>query len=222
MTDFAPILAAAEVNAGGAEALSERLPTPKSPAELGAVADGEYFSLMSRRIFRAGIKHSVVDNRWPAFEEVFHGFDPRRVRAMSDEDLEALMADERIIRHWGKIKATRDNAAAMCALAAEEGGMGAYVGDWPVADTAGLWADLAKRFSHMGGNSAPYFLRMSGRDTFMLTGDVARGLNQWGAYDSEPKGKRAHAEVQRIFNGWVDETGLPLCQLSLILAISMG
>ena len=43
---------------------------------------------MSLRIFRAGLRHSVVDDKWPAFEEAFHGFEPRRVRAMSDEEVE--------------------------------------------------------------------------------------------------------------------------------------
>ena len=58
---------------------------------------------MSRRIFQAGLKHSMVDAKWPAFEEVFFGFEPRRVRAMSDEALEALLGDARLIRHWGKL-----------------------------------------------------------------------------------------------------------------------
>ena len=43
------------------------------------------------RIFRPG-SESLVDAN-PAFEEVFFGFGPRRVRAMSDDALEALLAD---------------------------------------------------------------------------------------------------------------------------------
>ena len=55
---------------------------PKSAEQLRAEGDDRYLSLMSLRIFRAGLKHSVVDARWPAFEEVFFGFDPARVVAM--------------------------------------------------------------------------------------------------------------------------------------------
>ena len=66
---------------------------------------------MSLRIFRAGLKHSLVDAKWPAFEEVFGGFDPRRVRAMPDEEMKKLLGDARLIRHWGKLKAVRANAA---------------------------------------------------------------------------------------------------------------
>ena len=66
----------------------------------------------------------MVAGKWPAFEEVFHGFEPHRVRAMADEDLEALMAEARIIRHWGKIESVRTNAAAICEIGEEAGGMG--------------------------------------------------------------------------------------------------
>src|SRR5690348_11262738 len=115
----------------GAAALEARLPEPKSAEQLKATPDDRYLSQMSLRIFRAGLKHSLVDAKWPAFEEVFHGFDPRRVRAMSDEALEALLGDARLIRHWGKLKAVRDNAAAMLEVAGEHGGVGAWLGQWP-------------------------------------------------------------------------------------------
>lgn len=216
MTPFADILAAA----GGAGAVAGRLPKVKSPDELRAIPDDRYLSLMSLRVFRAGIKHSVVDAKWPAFEEVFLGFEPGAVRAMSDEALEALMGDERIIRHWGKIRATRDNAAAMCALADEFGGTGAYLADWPGDDVVGLWDDISRRFKQMGGRSAPTFLRMAGRDTFILTPDVARALVRWGAVDAEPKGKRDRLRTQDAVNAWAGESGRPLAEISMILALS--
>ena len=222
MSRFADILAAAEAGAGGSEALAARLPRPAGPAELAAVPDDRYLSLMSLRVFRAGIKHSVVDARWPAFEEVFAGFAPGAVRAMSDEDLEALMNDARLIRHWGKIRATRDNAASMCLLAEEKGGFGRYLADWPADDTVGLWRDIASRFSQMGGNSAPVFLRMAGKDTFILTPDVVRALNRFAGIDGTPRNRRDHARVQEIFNAWSAETGRPLSALSLILAAAAG
>lgn len=221
MTGFEPILDAAAARAGGARALEARLPVPKSADELRAVGDDRYLSLMSLRIFRAGLRHALVDAKWPAFEEVFMGFAPGRVRAMNDEALEALMSDPRLIRHWPKLKAVRANAAALSALADERGGFGAYLAAWPGGDVVGLWADLGKRFAQMGGNSAPYFLRMAGKDTFVLTGDVVRALNRWGAFDGNPKGKADRARVQEAFNAWAAATGRPLCQVSMILALSV-
>ena len=196
--------------------------SPAAADDLRAVADDRYLSLMSLRVFRAGLKHAMVDARWPAFEEVFHGFAPRRVWSMSDEELERLMNETRIIRHWGKIKATRRNAAAMVRVIDEFGGFGVYLADWPGDDIMGLWADLAKRFSQLGGNSAPYFLRMAGKDSFLLTGDVVRALVEAGVIAKKPTTREARAATGDAFNGWAAESGRPLCQISRILALSVG
>ena len=217
---FGPILEAARTRLGAA-ALEARLPQPRSSAELKAVADDRYLSQMSLRIFRAGLKHSLVDAKWPAFEEVFDGFEPRRVRAMSDEAIEALLTDSRVIRHWGKLKSVRGNAAAMIALAEEHGSFGAWLADWPGTNIVELWETLAKRFNQMGGNSGPTFLRMAGKDTFILTQSVIAALKRWGAADTPPKNRKDRAAVQSCFNNWATETGRPLCQLSLILAASI-
>jgi 3-methyladenine DNA glycosylase Tag len=217
---FAPILETARTRVGAA-ALEARLPQPRSSAELKAANDDRYLSQMSRRVFRAGLKHSLVDAKWPAFEEVFHGFEPRRVRAMPDEALQALLADTRLIRHWGKIKSVRDNAAAMIAVGEEHGSFGAWLADWPPSEIVELWEALAKRFSQMGGNSGPTFLRMVGKDTFILTPSVTVALKRWGAVDAPPKNRKDRAVVQSRFNDWATETSRPLCQLSLILAASI-
>jgi 3-methyladenine DNA glycosylase Tag len=139
---------------------------------------------------------------------------------MSDDELEALLQDQRLIRHWGKLKSVRANAAAMSELA-DRGGMGAYLADWPREDVVGLWADLARRFSQLGGNSGPYFLRMVGKDTFILTPSVVSALNHWDAFEGTPKSKADRARVQEVFNAWVRASSRPLCQVSMILALSV-
>ena len=221
MTAFDKIRAAALDRLGGEAELATRLPRVSDAAELRAPSDDRYLSLMSRRIFQAGLKHSLVDARWPAFEEAFRGFDLRRVTAMNDEDIEALMNDRRLIRHWGKIKSVRSNAAAMQEVAAESASFGAYLADWPGSEIVGLWDDLAKRFQQMGGNSGPTFLRMAGKDTFILTHSVMTALNHWRAFTGTPKSKTARAQVQAVFNEWAAATSLPLAHLSVTLALSV-
>jgi 3-methyladenine DNA glycosylase Tag len=218
MTPFKTILAEAERRNGGEAGLAALLPVVKSPAELAAVPDDRYLSAMSLRIFRAGLKHEPVDGKWPAFEEVFHRFEPRRVRAMSDEAMERLMEDRRLIRHWGKLKSVRTNAAAMVDIAEEHGSMGRYLADWPGEKVGALWDDLAKRFSQVGGNSAAYFLRMVGKDSFILTPYVVSGLNKWGGFTGEPKNKAARAKVEAALLAWAKEAKRPLSQISMILA----
>jgi len=204
----------------GSQALDARLPQPKSASELTAIGDDRYLSQMSLRIFRAGLKHSLVDAKWPAFEEAFSGFEPRRVRAMSDEEMERLVGDARLIRHWGKLKSVRENAVAMLEIADEFGGFGAWIGTWPANNTVGLWDALTARFSQMGGNSGPMMLRMVGKDTFVLSHSVVAGLKRW-ADMAPPKSKADRTAAQTCFNAWAAETGRPLSQLSMILALSV-
>jgi len=218
---FEAIEERARERVGGFQALVVRLPVPKSAEQLRAEGDDRYLSLMSLRIFRAGLKHSVVDAKWPAFEEVFFHFEPARVVAMSDDELEALLGDERLIRHWGKLKAVRANAAAMTRLASEAGSMGAYLAAWPRDEVVGLWQDLGKRFSQLGGNSGPYFLRMAGKDTFLLTDAVVKALNHWDAFAGTPRSQGDRLRIQAVFNAWHQATSRPLCQLSMILAASV-
>src|SRR6201997_642762 len=130
MVDFSVIFARACERKGGEAAVVEGLPDAQSDAALRAVPDDRYLSMMSLRIFRAGLKHSLVDAKWPAFEDVFQAFQPRRVRAMSDEAVEALLGDARLIRHWGKLKSVRDNAAGMIGVAEEHGTFGAWPARW--------------------------------------------------------------------------------------------
>ena len=218
MTPFEEIRAIAARRAGGEAALDELLPRPRSARALRAESDDRYLSMMSLRVFSAGLRHGMVRDKWPAFEEVFLGFDPKRVRAMSDESLEALLGDRRIVRHWGKIKATRANAAAMCEIAAEAGGFGAWLADWPGGDCLGLWDALKRRFAQLGGYSGPAFLRMAGKDTFMFSPDVIKALNRWGGIEGEVKGRKDRAAAQKALAAWAAESGRPLCEVSATLA----
>lgn len=203
---------------GSVEALEARLPQPRSEVELRAVTDDRYLSLMALRVFRAGLKHSLVDAKWPAFEEVFFGFDPQKVVLMSAEHLERLMQDTRLIRHLGKLKSVPRNAQFVLDAAREKGSFGALVADWPVTDIVGLWKYLAKHGNQLGGLSAPRFLRMVGKDTFIPTDDMVAALKAQGVIDKAPTSQKDLAQVQAAFNQWHAESGRPLCQLSVMLA----
>lgn len=221
MTPFQTIYEEALFRQGDETTLKAKLPLPKSKQELLEQEDSVYLSIMSRRIFRAGLKHSMVDAKWPAFEGVFHGFNVRKVSMMSDEALEKLLQDSRIIRHWGKIKAVRANAQAINELQKDYKSVGEYLANWSTDKIVLLWDDLKERFTQLGGNSGPYFLRMSGKDTFLLTPYVIRALLKWNAIDKEPKGKKARQLVQDVFNQWSEQAKRPLCQISMILALSI-
>ncbi|MDO7926464.1 DNA-3-methyladenine glycosylase I [Pseudomonas sp. KFB-139] len=207
---------------GSAKALEALLPVPHTPKQLMAFSDDRYLSTMALRVFRAGLKHSLVDAKWPAFEEVFFRFDPEKVVLMGADHLERLMQDTRIIRHLGKLKSVPRNAQLILDIAQEHGSFAKFIAQWPVDDITGLWQYLAKHGNQMGGLSAPRFLRMVGKDTFIPSQDVVAALNAQNIVDKVPTSKRDQAIVQDAFNQWHAESGRPMCQLSAMLAFTVN
>jgi DNA-3-methyladenine glycosylase I len=91
--------------------------------EWGMPVHGEdaMFERLSLEGFQAGLSWLTILNKRERFREVFHGFQVDAVAAMSDDDVERLMADTGIVRNRAKIEAARKNAAATIRLRDEDG-----------------------------------------------------------------------------------------------------
>ena len=222
MKSFAALYEQAAKRKGGSKALEALLPSPLVKSKLAKIPDDRWLSMMSKCVFQAGFNWQVVENKWPGIEEVFAGFDPRRWRLMSDEDLDRLLKDKRIIRNAAKILAVRDNATLLCDLAEEHGSAARFFAAWPAEDYAGLLLLLKKRAARLGGNSAQYFLRAMGKDAYILSRDVVAALRREGVVNSEPKSQRDMKLVQAAFNQWQRESCRPLTQISKVLAFTVG
>ena len=106
MEPFADIHARAVEHKGAAE-LEASLPVPLTDRELRKQGDDHYLAEMTRNIFRAGFAWKVVENKWPGFEQAFTQFNVKRNAFLSDEDLETLSQDRRIVRNGVKILTVR-------------------------------------------------------------------------------------------------------------------
>lgn len=204
------------------DALEAYLPTPKSNQELEAITDDRYLSVMTRRVFRAGMTHSVVDARWPAFEEALWGFDPQKMVLLSPEQIERFARDEKLIRHSTKMRTIPINAQMVLDIADKYGSFGRFLTHWPNEDLPGLWQYLVKHGTRLGSTSAPKFLRMVGRDTFIMTNDVAAALSSHKVIDTSPMSKSALKAAQQVFTRLHQESGRPYCQLSSMLALTIN
>lgn len=217
MRSFAEILAIAAARKGSEAAVLAGVPTVKTAAELAAIPDDRWLAQMAKGIFQAGISWSVVTGKWPAIEAAFHGFAPGRVALIEGDELDALVRDPRVIRSGRKIVAIRDNAVALCA----NPGFGRRVADWPATDFAGLLAWLGRDFSRLGGTTGQYLMRFMGKESFVLSRDVVARLQAEGVIEGSATSARAMRAVQAAFNGWKAESGLPLNQISRVLAQSI-
>ena len=71
------------------------------------------FEALTLGVFEVGLSWAIVFGKRDAFRTAFRGFDVARVAAMTQHDVDRLVADASIIRNRAKIQATVDNAGAM-------------------------------------------------------------------------------------------------------------
>ncbi len=208
---------------GGDKVIASLLPKKPDKKALAKLGDDRILSDMAARIFSAGFVWSVIDKKWPSFEEAFLEFNPKRLLFQPTEFWEKLASDRRIVRHAGKIKAVRDNARFVTEIAAEHGSFGKFLAAWPADDQVGLMEVLAKRGSRLGGFSGQYFLRFLGWDAFVLRGDVLMCLRDSGVpLSTAATSKKDLRAAQVQLNAWAEESGLPISHVSRICALSIG
>lgn len=222
MKAYATLYDLAASRKGGEKSLESLIPRPKSAAALARMPDDRWLSAMAKAVFRAGFNWSVVDNKWPGIEAAFEEFDPYRIAFMSDDDLDILVKDTRIIRHWRKLKAIRTNAQYVVDLAAEHGTAAKYFANYPSTEYIDLLADIKTRGSFLGGTTGQYFLRELRKDSFILSRDVVAALRREKVFDGTPTSKSSLADIQQAFNEWVSNGGKSLTRVSRVLAFTVG
>jgi 3-methyladenine DNA glycosylase Tag len=223
VTPFHSIRARAEKRKGGVDALARLMPPKPAPAALLKLRDDRVLAEMTRRVFSAGFAWSVIESKWPGFEQAFLGFAPARLAFEPDEFWDGLVKDARIVRNGAKIGSVRLNARFVKDVAKEHGSFGKFLVGWPSSDQVGLIELLAKRGSRLGGNTGQMLLRFLGWDGFVTSKDVVACLRDAGLdVAEEVTSKRDLKMVQDQFNAWANETGLPYAWLSRICAFSIG
>jgi DNA-3-methyladenine glycosylase I len=96
--------------------------------EWGMPVHGEQalFERISLEAFQSGLSWATILRKRPAFRKAFDDFDPDKVAAYTDDDVQRLLGDTGIVRNRAKIEATIKNAGTTVALR-DEGGLDAFV-----------------------------------------------------------------------------------------------
>ncbi|MFI5001866.1 MAG: DNA-3-methyladenine glycosylase I [Reyranellales bacterium] len=208
---------------GGEKVLASLLPKKPNNKAMAKLGDDRVLSEMVCRVFSAGFVWSVIDKKWPGFEEAFLEFNPKRLLFQPAEFWEKLATDKRIVRNPQKIRSVRENAKFVSDIANEHGSFGKFLAAWPADDQVGLLEILAKRGSRLGGYSGQYLLRFLGWDAFVLSGDVLLCLRDSGVpLSATGTSKKDLRAAQAQLNAWAKESGLPLTHVSRICALSIG
>ena len=126
------------------------------PDVIVAHALNDYFEVMTRAVFQAGVAWKQIASHWDAYHEAFARFDPAVVSRYDGLDIERILETPGILRMPKKIRATVANAGALLAADREFGGFASYLRAFD--SYAALAKDIKKRFALIGDMSAWYFL----------------------------------------------------------------
>ncbi len=136
--------------------MAETIPDVIEPVSLA-----DYFEVMTRAVFQAGVSWKQIAAPWDAYRDAFANFDPVRVASYDDLDVERVLATRGILRMPRKVRATIANAKAVLQADREHNGLGAYLESFETY--AELAKDLKRRFTLMGDMNVWYFLFRTGR-----------------------------------------------------------
>lgn len=221
MRSYAQIHAMAAERKGGSEALEALLPKALTARKLAAIPDDRWLAGLSRAIFQFGFNWKVIETKWPGFEEAFQGFDLRACAMLNDEALDALLKDTRIVRNPPKVRSVQENAVFLLGLSREHGGVGKLVAGWPSERYVELVDLLKAGGSRVGAQTAQYFLRSMGKESFILSQDVTRALIREGVVAKPPTSARDMRKVQEAFDAWKKESKRSFTEISRTLSLSI-
>lgn len=89
--------------------------------------DRVLFEMLILEGAQAGLSWETILKRRDAYRRLFHNFEPDRVAAMTDDELEQIMQNPAIIRNKRKIYAARQNAHVFLKIQEEFGSFDRYV-----------------------------------------------------------------------------------------------
>ncbi|MSQ12923.1 MAG: hypothetical protein EXR47_02045 [Dehalococcoidia bacterium] len=134
----------------------------QAPKQITPRKLADYLEVISKAVFQIGISWRVVEAKWPGIREAFRGFDPAVVADFTEQELDSLAQDTRVIRNRRKLEGIVKNARTMLELEKQHRSFRAYL-----RSHGGFEAtlkDLKKRFSFLGDMGGYYFLYVVGED----------------------------------------------------------
>ena len=133
-----------------------------APPQVQVQSLNDYLEVMSKAVFQSGMSWRVVNAKWPTTNEAFHEFEIGRVAGMSEEELDELGQDTRVIRNRRKLAAIVHNAQRIIELDAEHGDFRNYLRSH--GDFYNVVKDLRKQFKFLGDTGCYFFLYVIGEE----------------------------------------------------------
>ncbi|MCC6128168.1 MAG: DNA-3-methyladenine glycosylase I [Chlamydiae bacterium] len=108
--------------------------------------DQKLFEMLILEGMQAGLSWETILKRRDNYRKAFHRFDPKRVAAMTDGELEELLSNPGVIRNRLKIFSARQNALTFLEIQEEFGSFSNYlwqfVDNQPIQNHCNVWKEV--------------------------------------------------------------------------------
>ncbi len=138
------------------------MPENQPPMQIDPTSVDDYLEIMSKAVFQTGMSWRVIDSKWSDIREAFHNFAIKEIADFTEEDIDRLANDKRVIRNRRKLAAIVSNAQRMLVLNGEYGSFQSYLrahGDFDATLKA-----MKKDFKFMGPTGVYFFLYVVGEE----------------------------------------------------------
>lgn len=122
----------------------------------------DWFEVISRAVFNAGLAWQVVEAHWPALTDAFAGWSPEVVAAFDDRDITRVLARDDVIQSDNKVRGTVENARTFVGLVEGSNGFAGWLhaqGEYPARQAA-----LVEQFRWLGEFGAYWVHVTAGED----------------------------------------------------------
>ena len=192
MRAFNSIFERAVISTGNKQILLELLAPLEKKDAYKKLADSDFLEEMAKCVFRSGFVWKIIEKKWPGFRIVFNEFDITQCAMLSEEELDKLMEEPRIVRHRKKIESVRSNAQLIFYLRDDFRSFSAFLSQWPENDFVSLWEYLKKNGSDLEVKPADIFLDSSALTPLSLQKMYATRLSPAGSSTKHPIAKKRY------------------------------
>ncbi len=105
----------------------ESLPEQKFSTTQARIDDQKQFEFLTLESAQAGLSWITILKRREGYREVFHGFDPVKVAAMDEDEIQKALQNPKIIRNKLKVRAAVKNAQVFLEIQKEFGSFSEYI-----------------------------------------------------------------------------------------------
>lgn len=133
------------------------------PIQIQPQVLGDYFEVITRAVFNAGISWKVIESAWPHMTTRFEGFDPEVIAEFDESAITDLLADDAMIQSTNKVRGTVTNAQTFLDLADAHNGFAGWLhshGSYDATEQA-----LIKAFKWIGEFGAYWTMYTLGENT---------------------------------------------------------